>query len=97
MKYLCLIYNEEKKFDAMPKGELNAVVGECLAYDETLRKSGHLLPRRPSNPFIPRRAYRSGTARYRSSMDRSPRPRNSWAALVERAPVVAAVRPVHAP
>jgi hypothetical protein len=41
MRYLCLIYNEEKKLDALSKGELDALIGEALAYDDVLRKSGH--------------------------------------------------------
>ncbi len=41
MKYLCLVYIEEKKLEALSKGELDAIVAEALACDETLRKSGH--------------------------------------------------------
>ena len=43
MKYLCLIYIEEKKLDALSKRELDALIDEALAYDEVLRKSGHSL------------------------------------------------------
>jgi hypothetical protein len=43
MKYLCLIYFEEKKLDALSKTELDALIDEALAYDEVLRKSGHYL------------------------------------------------------
>ena len=43
MKYLCLVYIEEKKLDAMSKNELDALIDESLAYDEVLRKSGHYL------------------------------------------------------
>ena len=43
MKYLCLIYIEEKKLDALSKRELDALIDEALAYDEVLRKSGHYL------------------------------------------------------
>ena len=41
MKYLCLIYLEEKKLDALSKEEADAQVAEALAYDQALRKSGH--------------------------------------------------------
>jgi hypothetical protein len=34
MKYLCLVYIEEKKLDAVPDSD-------CMAYGEALRKSGH--------------------------------------------------------
>jgi hypothetical protein len=43
MKYLCLVYIEEKKLDALSKSELDALIAESLAYDEVLRKSGHLI------------------------------------------------------
>jgi hypothetical protein len=43
MKYLCLAYYDEKKFEAMPKGELEAIVSRCRSHDEALRKSGHLV------------------------------------------------------
>jgi hypothetical protein len=43
MKYLCLIFIEEKKYGAMPQSEQDACVKEHLAYDDELRKSGHLI------------------------------------------------------
>jgi hypothetical protein len=43
MKYLCLGYYDEKKFDALPKAELDALVHQCHAHDEALRNSGHLI------------------------------------------------------
>lgn len=43
MKYICLGYMEEKKWDAMSPSERNAFVTECLAYDEVLRKNGHMI------------------------------------------------------
>jgi hypothetical protein len=36
MKYLCLVYSEERKLDGFPDDE-------CVAYDESLRKSGHCI------------------------------------------------------
>jgi hypothetical protein len=36
MKYLCLVYGEEQKIQAMDDDE-------CMAYDAELRKSGHCL------------------------------------------------------
>ena len=41
MKYLCLIYDEEKKVGAMSKSESDAFVGEYFAFTEGIRKSGH--------------------------------------------------------
>ncbi len=36
MKYLCLVYMEEKTLDAVPDSE-------CMAYGESLRKSGRYI------------------------------------------------------
>ena len=41
MKYLCLVYIEEKKLDALSTRERDALIDESLDYDEVLRKSGH--------------------------------------------------------
>jgi hypothetical protein len=43
MKYLCLAYYNEKAFDALSKAEVDAIVSQCPAYDESLRMSGHLV------------------------------------------------------
>jgi hypothetical protein len=43
MKYLCLIYFEEQKLNALSTRELDALIDEALAYDEVLRKSGHFM------------------------------------------------------
>jgi hypothetical protein len=43
MKYLCLIYDEEAKLNAMPKGESDAFMGEYFAFSEGIKKSGHYL------------------------------------------------------
>ncbi len=41
MKYICLGYMEEKKWDAMSENERNAMMDECFTYDDELRKNGH--------------------------------------------------------
>ena len=43
MRYLCLIYDEEKKMAAMAKLESDAFMGEYFAFTEGIRKSGHFL------------------------------------------------------
>jgi hypothetical protein len=43
VKYICLGYFDEKKWDTMPAGEQNAYLDECFAYDDELRKKGHWL------------------------------------------------------
>jgi hypothetical protein len=40
MKYLCLIYDEEKKMGGMSKTESDAFTGEYFAFTEGIRKSG---------------------------------------------------------
>ena len=43
MKFLCLGYYDEKKFDALPKADVDALVRKCRTHDEALRNSGHLM------------------------------------------------------
>jgi hypothetical protein len=43
MEYLCLVYLEAKKMDALSKSESDSIGAESLAYDEVLRQSGHLI------------------------------------------------------
>jgi hypothetical protein len=50
MKYLCMIFFDEKKLDALSKQEHEALVNESLAYDDTLRNSGHLLANQALQP-----------------------------------------------
>ena len=41
MKYLCLIYDDEKKVAEMPKAEGDAFMGEYFTFTEDIKKSGH--------------------------------------------------------
>jgi hypothetical protein len=43
MKYLCLVYHEEAKIDALPQSEYDAIVREVLDYREELRGGGHYI------------------------------------------------------
>ena len=43
MKFLCLAYYDEKRFDALPKDEVDALVRNCRAHDEALHRSGRLI------------------------------------------------------
>ena len=43
MRYLCLIYDEEKKMAAMSKGEQDAFMGEYFGFTEDIKKSGHYI------------------------------------------------------
>jgi hypothetical protein len=43
MKYLCLIYENEKGWEQMPKDQADAVMGEYFAFTESIKKSGHYI------------------------------------------------------
>ena len=43
MKYICLGYMEEKKWETLPESERNNFVDNCFAYDDELRKNGHFV------------------------------------------------------
>jgi hypothetical protein len=43
MKYLCLIYDDEKKMAGMTKSEGDAFMGEYGAYTQSIKGSGHYL------------------------------------------------------
>ena len=42
MKYLCLAYYNEKKFNSLPKTEFAAIVSQCKAHDDELYAGGHI-------------------------------------------------------
>ena len=41
MKYICLGYIAPNKFESLSETERNAMVDECLSYDDELRANGH--------------------------------------------------------
>ena len=43
MKFLFLIYHDEKTLDALPEQEMQALVDGALDYDEEIRRSGHYI------------------------------------------------------
>jgi hypothetical protein len=43
MRYLCLCYYAESKFQGLIEEELEALGPACRPYDEALRSSGHLM------------------------------------------------------
>jgi hypothetical protein len=43
MKFLCLGYYDEKKFDALPKADVDTLTRNCQAHDEALHQSGRLI------------------------------------------------------
>jgi len=43
MKYLCLIYDDEKKWQTMSKAEADAYMGEYFAFTDGIKGSGHYI------------------------------------------------------
>jgi hypothetical protein len=41
MKFICLGYIDDKKWATIPESEAHAMMDECFAYDDVLRKGGH--------------------------------------------------------
>ena len=43
MKFICLGYIEDKKWETMSESDRNAMMDECFTYDDLLRKNGHFV------------------------------------------------------
>ena len=43
MRYVCLVYLVESDMGAMPRPEADLCTAESLAYDDALRRAGHLI------------------------------------------------------
>jgi hypothetical protein len=43
VKYLCLAYYDERKFETLTAAELAAIGRDCQPLDEELQRSGHLI------------------------------------------------------
>ena len=43
MRYLCLIYENEKAWESMPKEEAGAIFGEYFAFTEGVKQSGQYI------------------------------------------------------
>jgi hypothetical protein len=43
MKYICLGYIEDGKWDSLTEDQRKTLMEECFAYDDELRKNGHFL------------------------------------------------------
>ena len=50
MKYLCLVYLEEKILNAFPSQERQTILAEAMSYCERLQKAGQLLAASPLHP-----------------------------------------------
>jgi hypothetical protein len=47
MKYLCLVYQDEEKIDALPQDEYDDIMNDVLAYREELQQNGHYIASSP--------------------------------------------------
>jgi hypothetical protein len=43
MKFMFMIYHDENVLDALPKGEMQALIDSALDYDDEIRQSGHYI------------------------------------------------------
>ncbi|WP_371233014.1 YciI family protein [Pseudomonas sp. QE6] len=50
MKFLCMIYFDERKAAELPEAELRGIVDECMTYSEQLRRSGNYIA---ANALLP--------------------------------------------
>jgi hypothetical protein len=50
MKYLCMVYVDEKQLHALSKKESDELDARSLAYDDALRKGGHLIAAQALQP-----------------------------------------------
>lgn len=50
MKYLCLVYMEQRTLDAMAPDELDALVRESMANDEEMRRRGQFVAAQALQP-----------------------------------------------
>src|ERR1700758_5592114 len=47
MKYLCFVFYDENKRNALPEQESQVLMEEALDYDDVLRKRGHFIAAQP--------------------------------------------------
>ena len=79
MKYVCLIYDDEKLMDAMPKDQSDAFLGEYFTFSEDLNKSGKYLAGEALQPVATATTLRMRNGKLPQLTARSLRPRNSSA------------------
>ena len=79
MKYLCLVYVEEKTLHAMPQNERIALSNESMAYCDDLQKQGQLIAASPLHPVETATTVRVREGKTRRPMVPSPKRKNSWA------------------
>jgi len=58
MKYLCMVYFDEKNLDALPRDRFDDLVSKSLAYDDMLRERGQFLAAQALQPVAAARTLR---------------------------------------
>ena len=53
MKYVCLIYENEKNWETMPQADAEAIMNEYFAFTENIRKNGKYVAGEALQPTAP--------------------------------------------
>jgi hypothetical protein len=80
VKYLCLIYDDEKVLEAMPKPEQDAFMGEYFAFTEAVQAGGQYVAGEALHPVATATTVRIRTVGWSPPTARSPRRASSSAA-----------------
>ena len=79
MKYLCLVYVEERTLHAMPQSERVALSDQSMAYCDGLQKIGQLIAASPLQPVETATTVRVRSGKRPRLTVPSLKRRNSWA------------------
>lgn len=78
MKYLCLVYVEERTLHAIPQSERVVLSDQSMAYCDELQKNGQLIGASPLHPVETATTVRVRGGKPQRSMGPLPKRRNSW-------------------
>ena len=82
MKYMLLIYSDEKAWAAMSDGERQSMVGEYMQYSAATKASGHYHAGAPLQPTSTATSVRVRNGKRTVTDGRSPKPANSSPATI---------------
>ena len=80
MRYVCLIYDDEKNWEKMPKAEAEAMMGEYFAFTDGIKTSGHYHAGEALQPVATATTVRVRNGKMSTTEAPLPRPRSSSAA-----------------
>ena len=78
MKYLCLIYDDEKKWETMSKAEADAYSGPCFQFTDSIKTSGHYLGGEALQPVQTATTIRSRNGKLSTTDGPFAETKNSW-------------------